>query len=379
MMVGLLMLSLLGQIDLYEEGARVGTARRINCSGAGITCTLSGGTAKLDVTASGGGGDGGGAPITASYWVGGADSTLTAEKNLGALGTGLVINTAGTPSAYAGATCGANQYATATSASGALTCSQVPATSLTGTLPQGSGGTGAGALTCTSGQALTSNGTVYSCTSTLTASSVAGANVSGAVATATALAADPADCSAGQYATTIAASGALACAQVQASQLGGTLSVSSGGTGAAPGAADQVLVSTSTSAATWRTLPSCSNATTSKLLYDTATDTWSCGTDQTGGGGGSANVVEVDVDFGSGTDMVSTVVTGQTWVTSTSKILCGPTLVATSGRAEGEEDAVIEGLVPAIHSRVAGTGFTLVVAVPLGVASGVFKFHCTGA
>jgi hypothetical protein len=379
MMVGLLMVSLLGQIELYEEGTRVGTARRLNCSGAGITCTLSGGTAKLDVTASGGGGDGGGAPITAQYWTGAADGTLSAEKNLGALGTGLVLNTAGTPSAYAGASC-TNQFPRSLNASGAATCASVALTTdVSGTLPQGSGGTGAGALTCTSGQALTSNGTAYSCTSTLTASSVAGANVSGAVATATALAADPADCSAGQYATAAAASGALTCAQVQASQLGGTLSVSSGGTGAAPGAADQVLVSTSTSAATWRTLPSCSNATTSKLLYDTATDTWSCGTDQTGGGGGSANVVEVDVDFGSGTDMVSTVVTGQTWVTSTSKILCGPTLVATSSRAEGEEDAVIEGLVPAIHSRVAGTGFTLVVAVPLGVASGVFKFHCTGA
>lgn len=109
------------------------------------------------------GGGGGGAPTTAQYWVGAADGTLSAEKNLGVLATGLVINTAGTPSAYAGATCGANQYATQTSASGALTCSQVSATALSGTVPQSSGGTGSGALTCAGGDRLTSNGTVYSC------------------------------------------------------------------------------------------------------------------------------------------------------------------------------------------------------------------------
>jgi hypothetical protein len=97
------------------------------------------------------------------------------------------------------------------------------------------------------------------------------------------------------------------------------------------------------------------------------------------GGGGSANVVEVDVNFGTGTDSATVVVTGQTWVTSTSKIVCSPTLLATSTRAEGEEDPVVEGLIGAVYSRVAGTGFTLYVAPTLGVASGVVKFHCTGA
>lgn len=45
----------------------------------------------------------------------------------------------------------------------------------------------------------------------------------GNAATATALAANPADCSSGQYATTIAASGALTCAQVNYSELTGTV------------------------------------------------------------------------------------------------------------------------------------------------------------
>ena len=47
-------------------------------------------------------------------------------------------------------------------------------------------------------------------------------NITGNAATATALAANPADCSAGQYATTIAASGDLTCAQVAYGQISGT-------------------------------------------------------------------------------------------------------------------------------------------------------------
>jgi hypothetical protein len=44
------------------------------------------------------GGSSGGAPTDAQYWVGAADATLSAEKNLGVLSTGLVKNTAGVPS-----------------------------------------------------------------------------------------------------------------------------------------------------------------------------------------------------------------------------------------------------------------------------------------
>ncbi len=48
---------------------------------------------------------------------------------------------------------------------------------------------------------------------------------------------------------------------------------------------DQVPVGDSASATTWRTLPDCDTAATSKLLYDQATNTFTCGTDQTVGGG----------------------------------------------------------------------------------------------
>jgi len=69
-------------------------------------------------------GAGTGAPTTAQYWTGAADATLSAEKNLGALGTGLVINTAGVPSIYAGSTC-TNQVLTALGASGSGTCTTI--------------------------------------------------------------------------------------------------------------------------------------------------------------------------------------------------------------------------------------------------------------
>jgi hypothetical protein len=64
------------------------------------------------------------APVAAQYWVGAADTDLTAEKNLGALSTGLVLNTAGVPSAYAGTSC-TNKFPRSLSASGAATCANV--------------------------------------------------------------------------------------------------------------------------------------------------------------------------------------------------------------------------------------------------------------
>ena len=58
-----------------------------------------------------------------SYWTRVAEAGLSAETALGALGTGLIINTTttGVPTIYAGGSC-TNQFVTATSASGALTC-----------------------------------------------------------------------------------------------------------------------------------------------------------------------------------------------------------------------------------------------------------------
>jgi hypothetical protein len=116
--------------------------------GAAWTC--------VDKTAAGGAG----APTDAQYWTGAADVTLTAEKNLGALGTGLVINTAGVPSAYAGTSC-TNQFPRSLNASGAATCATVSLVNdITGTLVVGNGGTGQ-ASAGSSGQYLKSDGTIF--------------------------------------------------------------------------------------------------------------------------------------------------------------------------------------------------------------------------
>ena len=112
-------------------------------------------------------GSGGGAPVDAGYWVRTANSDLTNETIMGALGTGLVINTTttGVPTIYAGATC-TNQFVRALSAIGAATCATVSLTAdVTGTLPVGNGGTG-----LTSG---TSGGVLYFNASNTLASSAA--------------------------------------------------------------------------------------------------------------------------------------------------------------------------------------------------------------
>jgi len=96
------------------------------------------------------------------------------------------------------------------------------------------------------------------------------------------------------------------------------------------------------------------------------------------GGGTPFNVVEVQVDFGVGNTTAATVVTGQTWVTSTSKIACGVTMLATANRAEGAEDAIIEQLVGAPHTRSVGVGFTLTAHPAFGKATGKYLFHCVG-
>jgi hypothetical protein len=84
-------------------------------------------------------------------------------------------------------------------------------------------------------------------------------------------------------------SGIAAAAQIPNLDAGkittGVLALLRGGLGTLPSAGDQLFVSTAASTASWSSVADCSNATTSKLLYATATHSFSCGTDQTGAGG----------------------------------------------------------------------------------------------
>lgn len=110
---------------------RSGTGMPV-CDGAGEALQASS-TGDLVCTAIGGQG---GAPTDAKYIVQQVHADLSAEQALGALGTGLMLNTTttGVVSIYAGSACNAGQYATTTSASGALTCAQVATSQLDGTI-----------------------------------------------------------------------------------------------------------------------------------------------------------------------------------------------------------------------------------------------------
>ena len=75
--------------------------------------------------------------------------------------------------------------------------------------------------------------------------------------------------------------------------LQGTLPVAKGGTGGTPAAGDQVAISDSTTALTWRTLPDCH--TGNALSYTQATNLFSCEADDVGAGGGDADAIHDNV------------------------------------------------------------------------------------
>jgi len=80
-----------------------------------------------------------GAPTDATYWTASANGSLSAEKNLGALTSGLVLNSVvgsvGSPSTYPGTSC-TNQFIRSLNASAVSTCVTVDLTAdITGDLP----------------------------------------------------------------------------------------------------------------------------------------------------------------------------------------------------------------------------------------------------
>ena len=175
---------------------------------------------------------GGGAPTDATYIVQTANGSLSAEQAMGALGTGLVKNTTttGVQSIYGGTSC-TNQFPRSLDASGAATCASVADADLS----QSYSGVGA--------------------------------------------------CAANQWASTLNDNAAPTCTQPAFSNLSSTASIAQGGTTETASTEDAILVGASTTDWATAVLPSCSNATTSKLLYNSTTNAFSCGTDQTSAGG----------------------------------------------------------------------------------------------
>lgn len=233
-----------------DEGVSKGYATAVNCTGAGVTCSVAGSQATINVAGGGGGtgtpggltndlqkndGAGGFAAYTGTscayavktltsagtatctsaptiptdisgeqYWVGAASANLSAEKNLGALSTGLVINTAGAPSAYAGTSCA---YAVKTlDASGASTCTAAPSIPTDLSAEPFITTTASANLSAEFALASLATGILLNTTATGIPTIYAGTS-----------------CAANQYMNALDTSGVKTCAQVATSQLSGTI------------------------------------------------------------------------------------------------------------------------------------------------------------
>jgi hypothetical protein len=79
------------RLDLRDEGTSQGRISALNCTGAGVACSVSAGVGTVNVE-----GGGGGAPTGATYITQTADGTLSAEQALSPLATGIVKVTNGT-------------------------------------------------------------------------------------------------------------------------------------------------------------------------------------------------------------------------------------------------------------------------------------------
>ena len=96
-----------------------------------------------------------------------------------------------------------------------------------------------------------------------------------------------------------------------------------------------------------------------------------------GGGGGSANVVQVSIDLGTSEGLIfSQTVTGQGWVTGTSVIVCTP--FGTTADGQTPETVIAANVSASVSNLSAGVGFRLDVRSPNG-ATGIYRFNCTGA
>jgi hypothetical protein len=410
-------------VDIRQAGVFQGKVKVIDCV-SGLTCTVSGIVASI--TGSGGSF----APVDATYWVGAANGTLTNEINLGALGTGLVINTAGTPSILAGNTCAANNFGISLSASGVLGCAQPLFSNISGSVTDAQ---------------VPNNITIDLATLATTAS---------------ALAANGGNCVGNNFALGVDASGVGECAQPAFSNLSGSLALSQtsmntarllGRTTAGTGVTEEISVGAPltfsaltldfdetatlgnnarvmvrkntgadvgarrrlnliegtnvtltvaddagseevdvTIAATgggggYATIEDEAVPRTQRTTVNFTGAGVSCvddGSSKTvctisGGGAGSANVVEVSLSLGTGMGLYyATTVTGQAWVSASSVIACS--MFGTTADGQTPETIAVAGIVPSVSDRVAGTGFNLNVYNPNG-ATGTVRAHCTGA
>jgi hypothetical protein len=279
-----------------DEGVRIPGPRasRLNCIGAGVTCTQSGSTIALTIP---GGGSGGGATtpdgglVAANYaspfalWQ--VDSTLPSSR----------VITSGTNTTIDNGVAGQTKV------------------NVSGTLPQSLGGMGVTSLTCSAGTFVTCNGTVCSCSTP----SAGPGSIDGGVSL--------------------------------------------------PYGAPVVTWQTDATLPSQRTLTAGTNVTLSTATPGQIIIS------STGGGGGSANVVEASLAL-TDTGYFAVTVTGQTWVTASSKVLCQP--FGTTADGLTPETIAVAGLDAVAANLVVSTGFDVLVFNPRGLV-GTVRFHCTGA
>lgn len=241
---------------VLEEGAQQCKAISVDFVGSSITAACVGPLATVTLT-----GGGGGAPTDAEYWVGAGHAGLSAEKDLSGF-TGLVLNTIGTPSSKGTNSC-TNQFPRSDNASGVWACASIADADVPNN------------ITIDAAAALTADPANCGVATEF----AVGINASG-VATCEAIA----DADVPNTITIDQATLALTGDSATAFFSAGTLEVARGGTNLTASADDNVMVGNAT---TWesKAVPDCDTAATSKLLYDTATNTFSCGTDQTSAGG----------------------------------------------------------------------------------------------
>ena len=226
-------------IMLQDEGLRQGPVQVLNCTGVSLTCSKSGMVGTINAT-----GGGTGAPTTSTYITQTADAGLSAEQALGVLATGCLGSTTTTGVVASRTITGTANQITVTNGD----CSANPTLSIptSPTLPGTTTGTFSGPLTgnASTASALAANGA--NCVGNnfalgVDASGVgecaqpAFSNLSGAAtdaqipdtitialaATATALAANGGNCSGNNFALGVDASGVGECAQPAFSNLSG--------------------------------------------------------------------------------------------------------------------------------------------------------------
>ena len=407
-------------IDIRDDTVFQGRAKVLDC-GSGITCTVAGITATI--TGSGGSF----APIDATYWTGSANATLTNEINLGALGTGLVINTAGTPSIYAGVTC-TNQVLRALTASGAGTCVTITSAYTSGTFPADAHALLSATHSDTAANAPLRGATIIGNATPAWSRLALGGNNLYLKSNATdlvysTLAAGGVGSCTNQAVTALNADAAPTCTTITSAYVDSTIVPStrtistaaplSGGGDltanrtittsmatnrligrgtAGTGVMEEITLGTNlsltgttlnASGGGYATIEDEGTPLTQRTTVNFTGSGISC-SDSGGktvcnasGGSGSANVVEVSLSLGTAMGLYySTTVTGQTWVTSSSVIACS--MFGTTADGQTPETIAVAGLVPTVSNRVVGTGFDLSLMNPNG-ATGTVRAHCTGA